>query len=405
MGERSLQDRCSDLHEQEIGEKVFGRPASYDRSQDNIVRVNATELRKRIELYFATAGVHEPLIFDVPRGGYKLVFRRRVETSPREYVLPIRENPAPPAPEPQANHAAPVTQGRQRSAIRFIWPVLSLALGIVCVLLYLQNRALQRSVNPWESKPAVKAFWTGFLNPDRETDIVLSDDAASVIEDITKEPISLDDYQSRSFIQNLKSSTISADQKAVLDQVFNHNLVAFGAASAAQLIAGEIPPNFPHHFTFTRYFTTDDMSRYNVVLVGGRKSVPWDSLFDSQLNFITDFDYAQDVAIVRNVHPKPGEQATYIVPQGPGSITGYATVAYLPNLSRTGSVILLGGTDSEATAAAASFLTSEDQMEELRKALHVQTFPYFEVLLKTPRFGSAFFTPTLVAYRTYPRTP
>ena len=91
---------------------------------------------------------------------------------------------------------------------------------------------MQRSVTPWASTHAVKAFWTGFLNPDRETEIVLSDDAASVIEDITKEPISLDDYQSRSFIQNLKSSTISADQKAVLDQVFNHNLVAFGAASA-----------------------------------------------------------------------------------------------------------------------------------------------------------------------------
>jgi len=48
VGKQSLKDGCPEIHEQEIGAKVFGRPASYDRSQDNIVRVNATELRKRI---------------------------------------------------------------------------------------------------------------------------------------------------------------------------------------------------------------------------------------------------------------------------------------------------------------------------------------------------------------------
>src|ERR1039458_10139388 len=52
VGRQSLKEGCPEIHEQEIGAKVFGRPASYDRGSDNIVRVNATELRKRIELYF-----------------------------------------------------------------------------------------------------------------------------------------------------------------------------------------------------------------------------------------------------------------------------------------------------------------------------------------------------------------
>src|SRR5665213_4293126 len=77
VGGQSLKDGCPEIHEQEIGAKVFGRTSSYDRSQDNIVRVNATELRKRIELYFATVGAHESLIFEMPRGGYKLIFLRR----------------------------------------------------------------------------------------------------------------------------------------------------------------------------------------------------------------------------------------------------------------------------------------------------------------------------------------
>ena len=67
VGHESLKGGRPEIHEQEIGAKVFGRDSSYDRSQDNIVRVNATELRKRIELYFATEGLDEPLILDIPR--------------------------------------------------------------------------------------------------------------------------------------------------------------------------------------------------------------------------------------------------------------------------------------------------------------------------------------------------
>ena len=77
VGKQSLKDGCPEIHEQEIGAKVFGRSSTYDRSQDNIVRVNATELRKRIELYFASDGAHESLILEIPRGGYKPIFRRR----------------------------------------------------------------------------------------------------------------------------------------------------------------------------------------------------------------------------------------------------------------------------------------------------------------------------------------
>jgi len=402
VGKQSLKEGCPDLHELEIGEKVFGRPPSYDRSQDNIVRVNAAELRKRIELHFASAGAREPLIFEIPRGGYKLVFRRRLEALPGEQGSAQGGDPLPAVP---AAGAVALRKDRLRTATRLAWPVLSLALGIACVLLYLRIGALQKAADPWVDEPAVRAFWTGFLSPRKETDIVLPDDAASVIEDITNKAISLDDYQNGAFLRELQESPMSAERKADVDQVFNHNLVTFGAVSAAQLVAGEIPPGYPHRLSFTRYFTADDINRDNVVLVGGEKSVPWDNLFDNQVNFITDFDYTHDVGIVRNLHPQPGEKAIYTVPQGPNSITGYATIAYLPNLGHSGSVIILGGTDSEATGAAASFLTSEDKMEKLREVLRVRNFPYFEVLLNTSRLGGAFFNSTPVAYRAYPRVP
>ena len=90
IGKQSIEKGRTDLHEQEIGCSVFGRPSSYDTSQDNIVRVNATELRKRLESYFATDGASEAWVLEIPRGGYSPVFSRRVESAP---VAP-REWPA-----------------------------------------------------------------------------------------------------------------------------------------------------------------------------------------------------------------------------------------------------------------------------------------------------------------------
>ncbi len=84
VGRRSLREGADQIHEQEIGVEVYRRAAGYDTNVDNIVRVNASELRKRIAAYFETEGSHEPLIMDIPRGQYVPVFRyRAVEPSER----------------------------------------------------------------------------------------------------------------------------------------------------------------------------------------------------------------------------------------------------------------------------------------------------------------------------------
>lgn len=397
VGRQSLKEGCAEIHEQEIGAKVFGRPASYDRSSDNIVRVNATELRKRIDSYFVTAGAKETLIFEIPRGSYKPVFRwRTVETvEPAAEVAHAREPETAVPPGPHT--AAPAWHRTWFLA----WPLVSLALAVACVALFEQNRTMQKALRPWEGQPAVAAFWTSFLDSHRETDIVLPDDSASVIEDITNRPISLGDYLNRAFLQQTQDSKMSADRKEDVFQVFNHNLVTFGAVRAAQLVLEEIPPSYPRYLTLSRYFTADDIKRDNVVFVGGQKSVPWDHLFDGELNFITAYDYAHGGPIVRNRNPRPGEQTVYTIPPSPNAFFGYATVAYLPNPGHTGNVIILGGTGSDATGAAGAFLTSEDQMERFRRTLHVNRFPYFEALLKISWLSGTFFDAELIAYRSY----
>jgi hypothetical protein len=168
------------------------------------------------------------------------------------------------------------------------------------------------------------------------------------------------------------------------------------------MVLGEIPPGYPRYLTLARNFTADDVMRDNVVLVGGKKAVPWDHLFDNQLNFVTDYDDVRGLGFVRNRNPRAGEQPRYDVSSAPDSLTGYATIAYLPNPNHTGRTLIIAGTDSDATGAAAAFLTSEDQMNKLLRTLHASRFPYFEVALKTSRLSGTFFDAELIAYRSYP---
>jgi hypothetical protein len=399
VGKQSLKEGCPEIHEQEIGARVFGRPASYDRSADNIVRVNATELRKRIESYFESKGANEPLVFEIPRGAYRLVFHRRLAEPP--------QIEAPPQPESAKETAAVETAAHEGSRPfwqirRWVWPLVSLCLVIACAALYFQNRSLRKSLSPWDGQPALAAFWSGFLDSRQQTDLVMPDDSASVMQDITHNPLTLGDYMSRSFVTQIQSSNMSVDRKQDVAEVLSHNLVTFGAVRAAQAVLGEIPATYPHYLTLARYFTADQIKRDNVVLIGGKKAVPWDDLFDDQLNFITDYDYAREMPIVRNRNPKPGEQAVYTVSRTSSNLTEFAVISYTPNPSHAGNTIILAGTDSDATGAAAAFLASENQMQNLRNTFGVSRFPYFEVLLKTARLSGTFFDAQLVAYRTYP---
>lgn len=398
VGHESLKEGHHEINEQEVGAKVFGRSAAYDRSQDNIVRVNATELRKRIDAYFATEGAHETLVLEIPRGGYKPVFHRRLPHSEETAELSRdarAESPSHPLGAPTLAASPP------RIRVHALWAALALGLAVLAAVLYQQNRAMRATLNTWEGKPAVASFWGDFLRYQRQTDIVLPDDSLSLIEDLVHHPISLGDYLNHTFMRQVQQSELSPDRKSDLDQVFAHNLVAFGGVRSAQQVAMQIPDSFATNLTLSRYYVADAIKRNNVILIGGKKANPWVYLFDDGMNFSLDYDYQHGQTFIANRHPRAGELPSYSATMDPNALVGYSVVAYLPNPSHTGNVIILAGSDSDATDAAAEFLTSEDKMEAFQKTLHTTRFPYFEILLKTSRLSGTSFSAEMLAYRTY----
>lgn len=70
------------LKETVIGVQVFGRPPGYDSNLEPIVRVEARRLRAKLQEYYEREGAQDPVIINLPKGGYTPEFQIRVSEEP-----------------------------------------------------------------------------------------------------------------------------------------------------------------------------------------------------------------------------------------------------------------------------------------------------------------------------------
>lgn len=62
-----------------IAVEVFGRSADFDVMSDPVVRIEAGRLRRGLERYYLLEGRTDPLVIDIPKGGYVPSFRWRLD--------------------------------------------------------------------------------------------------------------------------------------------------------------------------------------------------------------------------------------------------------------------------------------------------------------------------------------
>ena len=377
--ERSLGNPGGVLHEQEIGVAVFGRRPDYDTAQDAIVRVQVSQLRKRLEQYFASEGLDEPVIIEIPKGSYTPVLRNR---EPKDKV----EAPAP---------RRPFFAIRPRMWV----PVLAgiaLVLLAADVLFRLSPPAVQTGP-VFDPGPTVNRLWSQMFERGRPVCLVLSDANLGLFEDITHHQFSLNEYRDKDFtrlgLALIPDPVERARQIQAVGYYFTHTSDARLAATFAALNAVR---NLSTEVVFAQDFGVSYLQSHNLILLGTRRTNPWLELFESQLNFRTVFQETPMLSLFRNTAPQPGESAEYAVLW---RTRGYCRVAFLPIPSRTGNALLVSGTDMASTEAGGQFISSERWIRTLSTALNLSRnapFPHFEVLLKvdymtwnTPKFELA----------------
>ncbi len=388
VGRHSIESDAVTIHEQEVGTTVFGRAEGYDTSLDNIVRVNATELRKRLELYFGTEGADEPLVLEIPRGSYSAVFRQRavtvgapvVETETNDTVPvagPVVETIA--VPEKPAEVEPRERPTRWRGYVPWVAAALLL---VACVSLYWRNTRLESMLSPWKSDAALKMLWSQFFEPGAPVDLVVADTSFGLAEDIAGKDISLSDYLNYEYKNLLQDPAISPDHRTDLAMVLGRTNGSIGDFIVAQRILALDPAGSAMQLKFAREYSPEAIKTNSVILIGSQETNPWVELFSDRLNFSMEYDAARHLPFVKNRHPKPGEQETYLRASNPARSEGYSVIAFVPDLSRNGSALIIAGTDSQATRSAGEFVTNGASLESLRNRLGATgRFPYFEVLL------------------------
>ena len=106
--ERRLEGKDSEIKESLLAIEVFRRAPDYDPKQDPIVRTEASRLRARLSEYYLGDGKDDPLVIELPKGGYVPAFR------------------------PGVAGRAPAAQDR-RSPRRWLWA----AAAVACVVILL----------------------------------------------------------------------------------------------------------------------------------------------------------------------------------------------------------------------------------------------------------------------------
>jgi hypothetical protein len=357
LADRVLDDQAGEIHEQEVGHKVFGRPVDYDTGSDNIVRVHASMLRKRLEQYFAAEGAGESLILEIPKGNYAPVFRGRDEV-----VLP----PLPVLPEAQP---APRTDRRQ-------WILAFLACLFACSTAYL----LARRTSPVGvaaadfMHPTVRLFWSQVFSSDRATDIVLDDAAVGLYQELTGRSLTLNDYFDRSYLRGLSD----ADSAIALRRQSNY------ASTSFLWKLFQMPGAGQRHtlLRFARDYSFRDLKADNSVLLGSSRSNLWQTPFEPKLGLRWMYDNSNN--IYYPVDTWNGNQSYQNSGPSDGR-EGYFSIALLPNLGGTGNVLIIGGTGGSAINAGADFLADEPSVAGLLKRLPPakdKSFPHCEALIK-----------------------
>jgi len=393
LARRVLNDNATVISEQEIGCKVLGRRPDFSPNEDNIVRVQVRRLRSKLEEYFSSDGADEPLVVTIPKGAYLLCFEPRLSRpAPRAAGSPSHTSTWTRPAALRKGGAFAARFANPRVAL-FLLMVLGAVLASGALVLWRQ-RETRRAPSADEGQARRgDPLWSKMFVPGRETSIVLADSCLVAIQDILDLDIPLSQYLRGAFPDKLIASAPSKELQAALRLIAERQYTSLGDATLAakfmelsRRYAGQTNIRYP------RFMSVRDFRTGNFILIGSRRGIPWEQLFEPQLNFALEEDHETGKYFFRNKAPLPGELASY----GPSSGSGagpdtYADIALLPNLAGTGYVLILAGIDMAATEAAGELVASQDFPDVLSLKLRSRSSQppaqYIEMLVQEKAVG------------------
>jgi hypothetical protein len=352
--EHALAGRLDCLRERMLGVEMFGRPIDYDTGNDSVVRVKASDVRRRLAQYYQSQTTHSAVQIDLLSGSYIPQFHfTPVEPTfiPIEHQNSHLDSIGLPTPSATAL-SAEVAIEPQRKWARWEFRISLLAM-CSAALISLGWFAGVRSTTSHRTLTDADPIWATLFDGKRNTYIVPADIGFNLLEDLSRRPMALADYMKGGYL-DLPLPGMDAHRAEGLR---SQRLTSFVDAQVISALAGL--PEYNRQRTFLRFprdLRIDDLKDANAVLIGSVGSNPWAAIADKSANFHIVYREGMEGARIINAKPQPGEQASFESHWNEPAHETFALISFLPNLSGNGHLLLLQGLDVAGTQAAAEAL-------------------------------------------------
>jgi hypothetical protein len=318
-------DRSGPPKEREIATLGLGRRADFDPRVDSTVRVQTGRLRSKLAEYYVQEGAGDPVVLEIPKGSYLLECH---------YRPPVQASPVPAAAIPQ-----PAETHRPWRTIALA--VILLIAGPIVGFLVLRKG----SVGP---ESVLRLFWQDFLQGPNTPMVVFSNPRFV-----------------GSSAEALRYFHEGADPVDAIDDSYTgtgeviavHELTKVFARFGAEMRVKR-----------AQLLSWDDAKHSNLILIGS----PEQNVTMADMPWLKEFRFKPynaeprtgQVGII-NLHPRPGEEPFYFgSPKRPIRYE-YGVVALVRGINPDRRAVILAGTGTLGTQAAAEFVSTPAGVSEI----------------------------------------
>lgn len=331
LSDKALAGTADTLKEYTIGLDALGKPASFDPRQESVVRMHTARLRQKLAEYYRTEGSGDPVLIDLPKGGFKITFE------PRPAPIPA------PAPLPAKFESAP----RQSWQPREIALASALAATLVCAIFFMtrlwrierieSGPTAQPLSETWT--PALRELWEPLLSSSRRLVVCVSTPLFVRLPGfgVVREP-SVNDWDEVPASKRI-SSLESALSVGMSEPAYSYTEV--GTATGAFLLGQFLAPRKQAVLiTRANVLSWPELAEDNVVFLGPTTGIhqAGDIPMNAQLTL--------DSSGIKNLHPGTGEAALIKdrpAPSGEESGVSYALISRIPAMNGPGAILMLSG--------------------------------------------------------------
>lgn len=342
--EQTLKGSADSIKERTIGVEVFGRHPSYDTNQDHIVRTAASELRKRLAIYYGDEKHRSELRLGLVPGSYIPKFTLPAQPSlpaaePEPEVvlasLEVEEPIIPPAAEEAV--AAPVLPSRK--SIYWLYAAGTVVAVLLCVS-YL-----------WLHRPTPQdLFWKPVVDGSAPVRIAVGD--------VPKGP-----------------PTLETDSPTPIVKPDSSKSVPFADAVTIAKVVGELETRGKQVIIRREGASSfSDLREGPVVLIGAFNN-EWSLRLTRQLRYSLAMDDAQHLIYIRDAQNPGARTWSWGTNQPVGHPVGahspvqhdYALISRIRNSETGHVVVIIGGLYTYGTQAAGEFLSDPELLKQVSK--------------------------------------